>query len=114
MPSELQIPPPVPEIPRKTLWLTLLIPPLITLLSNMAIHLAWGQGLHDIEVIEIMTLVIFFLILHQLRRFNALVRQHYQSVTLFFLSWAYFLGQAVVCCTFFASACALLLPRPHP
>ncbi len=104
------IPPPVPTIPRGPLWLTLAIPPGLTLFANMAIGLLAGAGNGNGGLSLSVPPIMFFVIIGLAVRFHGVVRTRYQGRSLTFLSWAYFLGQIIVCLALWIGSCMLFFP----
>lgn len=102
-----QIPPPVLEIPWRKVWVTLLAPPLVTFLANLAVLLAWEYGYRDTGINPIVALVIFFIIIRQMFRLKRIVQPRFPGISWVLLRWSYLLGQIFVCMALYASACAL-------
>lgn len=101
-----EIPQPVPEIPRGALWTTLGIPPVVTLVTNMAIGIFSRNG-GDAGISLLIPPVMFFVILGLSFRFHAIVKPRYRGRSLVFLTSAYFLGQIIVCLALWIGSCAL-------
>ena len=104
-----EIPEPIPTIPRGSLWNALAIPPLVTLVANIALGLSSGIG----EVAGLSLLippVMFFVILGLSFHFHAIVKPCYQGRSLVFLTSTYFLGQIIVCLALWIGSCALVFP----
>ena len=97
---------PVAMIPQGPLWATLAIPPVLTLLPNIAIGLGSKNG-GDGGLSLLIPLVMFFVILGLTIRFHAIIGQRYRGRSLVFLVSSYFLGQMIVCLALWIGSCAL-------
>ena len=94
---------PVSEIPKVPLWTTLAIPPVVTLVTNMAIGLLSGDGGISLLIPPIM----FFVIIGFCIKFHSLVKQRYKGRSLLFLNFAYCFGQVIVCLALWLGSCVL-------
>ena len=101
-----ELPKSVPEIPRGPLSSTLVIPPAMTFLTNMAIGLS-GKGMGDAGLSLFLLPVMFFVVLGFTSRFHHIVGARYRGRSLVFLNFAYFLGQIIVCLALWFGSCVL-------
>ncbi len=97
---------PVAMIPQGPLWATLAIPPVLTLLPNIAIGLGSKNG-GDGGLSLLIPLVMFFVIPGLTFQFHAIIRPRYRGRSLVFLVSPYFLGQMIVCLALWIGSCAL-------
>jgi hypothetical protein len=87
------VPQPIPEIPKGALWLSLGIPPVVALLASTVIAI-----FHEYDAVPFSAAVVCILTaMRGLGEFDGLIARRYQGNSAIFLSWAYFLGQAIVC-----------------
>ena len=100
------IPVPVPQIPRGPLWVALAVPPGLTLAANMAIGLSSKNG-GDGGLSLLIPPIMFFVIVGFCIQFNLLMKLRYRRTSLFYLNFAYFAGQIIVCLTLWIGSCAL-------
>lgn len=99
-----EVPQPVPEIPRIPLWSTLLAPPLMMFLGNMAAtFVASDRFSVSLGLLPLM----FFVIIGFTVRFNHLVSERYRGRSLVFLNIAFFLGQIIVCIALWFGSCVM-------
>lgn len=91
MNEEPEIPEPIPKIPRGWIWLTLAAPPAVTFIFSIVTVRSPGN------TPLLVPLIIMFPIIAQLPYFKDAVGQRYRGVSLTFLTWAYFLGETIVC-----------------
>lgn len=104
-----EFPQPLPEVPRKALWLTLGLPPGITsllgcaLASNSDLRTGAGAGL-----LLLTPLLIFAGLIHGATIFSTLVGKRYRGPSLIFLVLSYLLGQIIVCLTLWIGTCLLV------
>ena len=92
------VPQPLPAIPRRPLWLTLAIPPLVTLLTYLIIP---SCGLNARDAAGILALVPLFvsfgLIPGLAFHFHDAVRHRYRGASLGFLVFSYIFCQIIAC-----------------
>ncbi|MES2921719.1 MAG: hypothetical protein V4819_09235 [Verrucomicrobiota bacterium] len=104
-----ETPEPIPTIDKGPLWWALAIPPLVTLVINIALGLSSGIG--DVAGFSLLIPpVMFFVILGLSFRFHGIVKPRYRGRSLVFLNSAYFLGQIIVCLALWIGSCALVFP----
>jgi hypothetical protein len=104
---------PVPQIPRGPLWITLAIPPVLTLVTNMGIGLLSRNG-GDGGISLLIPPIMFFVIIGFCTKFHSLVKQRYKGRSLVFLNFAYFFGQVIVCLALWIGSCVLFfIPNFH-
>lgn len=103
MSEEPEVPQPVPAIPRGPLWLALVIPPLLTGVANAAIGIVTSGGSTVVSLC--VPLFVFLLIVALTFWFSAIVERRYRGRFVFYLNFAYFLGQIVVCLTVYMGTC---------
>ena len=101
-----EVPQPVAVIPQGPLWATLAIPPVLTLLPNIAIGLSIKSGGNG-GLTLVIPLVMFFVILGLTFRFHSIIWPRYRGRSLVFLVSSYFLGQMIVCLALWIGSCAL-------
>lgn len=101
-----EVPQPVPEVPRLKLWLTLLAPPLATILAAFATS-SGGPGF-----VILGPLLILAGLVHATTVFSTVAGRRYRGTSLAFLVVSYFLGQVIVCLMFWAGVCLLNLGGP--
>ncbi len=103
-----QIPQPVPEVPRKALWISLALPPAATLLGNLLAAGIRHRDDYGITFLGVPVLVLF-LILGFLFMFKKAVGTRYRGRSLVYLNIAYFLGQIIVCLALWVGSCLLFV-----
>jgi hypothetical protein len=88
-----EVPQPVPEIPKRALWLTLGVPPVAAVLAGMMIAI-----FDESEFVAFPAAMVCILTtVAGLGQFDALMARRYQGHSAVFLSWAYILGQMILC-----------------
>ena len=92
-----QVLPTVPAIPRDALWAVLSVPPVTTLVANLAISLASNSGEEATGGLILVPIVMFFVILILTIRFREIIAPTYRGRSIAFLSFVYFFGQIVLC-----------------
>ena len=103
-----EIPAPPPEIPRKSLWTTLAIPPAITTTGTLVMSMIFGSRNYGAEMlwmlpiglIAIITCLVFFVRVFRIR---------YRGRTLVLTSIGYFLGQVILCLCLWFGSCMVVL-----
>ena len=106
MNEEPEIPKPVPEIPRGPLWISLIVPPMVTLISNLSLaYFSWYERGGKPEFALWIPPLVLLLIFALGPLFHRAVSQRYRERSLLFLNIAYILGQAIVCLTLWCGTC---------
>ena len=92
-------PSPPPEIPRKALWASLLIPPGITLLLSLLTE--------DGNLILAVPLLGIIAILFCQGQFTELMKRRYQGRSVALMGFFFFMGQVIICtCLWFGTCLA--------
>lgn len=108
MDEEPELPEPVPEISRGALWTALILPPVITLVSNLVLaYFSWYQRGGRPEFALWVPPLVSLLILGLSGQFHRAVKKRYRERSLVFLNFAYILGQSIVCLSLWIGTCLL-------
>lgn len=91
-----EVPQPVPEIPRGTLWISLMLPPVATVAVNVILGLA-HELKSDWSILLVTPWLAFFLIIGCMTTFVPAVGMRYHGWSQVVLSSFYFMGQIIVC-----------------
>ncbi len=102
-----QIPRPVPEVPRKALWISLAVPPAATLLGNLIVAGCEPRNNYGTTFLWV-PIVVFFVIFGFLFMFKNAVGTRYRGRSVVYLNIAYFLGQIIVCIVMWVGSCMLI------
>jgi hypothetical protein len=103
-------PPPIATIPLGPLWISLLVPPLVTVACNVFIALLGSANRSTVEQFLLaVPLVAAALIIALSFLFYRAVHRRYRGPSLVFLVCAYLLGQVIVCLAFWFGSCLLVL-----
>ncbi|MEO5914738.1 MAG: hypothetical protein ABIS50_10925 [Luteolibacter sp.] len=109
MNEEPEIPQPPSAIPRWPLWLTLGIPPLMTLLANFMVPFC---GIAPDDAAGFLALSPLFMVFGVIPglgfHFHDAVRHRYRGWSLGFLVSAYFIGEIIVCLVLSVGSCFLV------
>jgi hypothetical protein len=109
MNAPIELPKPVPRLSRKLLWITLGVPPALTLLAMMLIPLL---GFRPQAMFEAMMVVIFLILLGIIPglsfHFHDAIKIRYRGSSLGFLVFSYIFGQIIVCAVLAVGSCLLI------
>ncbi len=108
------LPPPIAAIPSGPLWVSLLVPPLVTVgcnvfiaLSKFANHSTSNSLVEQLLLVVPLVAAAFIVALSFL--FYRAVHKRYRGRSLAFLVCAYLLGQVIVCLALWFGSCLLVL-----
>ena len=100
------IPPPYPKIPLKPLWISLAVPPLISVIPNLLLGLLTHGGDAWAYTLWSPPLALCFIIVFLFPYKNA-VKHRYRGTSLVLLGWAYVIGQIIVCTALWFGTCVM-------
>lgn len=91
-----EVPQPIPEISKRSLWLILGLPPVVTsMVAGLLVGVLGPQG--GAAVGLLLSLFIFVGLLVGTTAFSLVVGKRYRGISQAFLVLSYLLGQSIVC-----------------
>lgn len=101
-----EIPSPPPEVPKGKLWVSLLMPPAVTVLLTFFTGITIDLRNYGIEFLYILPFCLVAIVFGQFA-FTSAWRTRYRGRTLVLTSIGYFLGQIVLCLGLWFGCCLI-------
>ncbi len=102
------MPPEIPTVPAAPLWTSLLVPPLVTVMSGLLIGFISERQVKE-SLFLFMPLLVAALIIGFSFLYSSSVGRRYRGTSLVLLVFAFFFGQIIVCLALWFGSCLLVL-----
>ncbi len=104
-----EIPKPLPQISRGSLWSALAMPPVATVIANCLIVLCWNRRSDPYGMIFLLVpLLLLPTILCLSFQFSVALKEHYQDRSARLHGFFYFIGQLVICFAVWFGSCMIV------
>ncbi|WP_193212757.1 hypothetical protein [Luteolibacter marinus] len=108
-PNAPTVPEPVPEVPRRKLWTSLMVPPLVTAIATLVLSGVANAGRnYGAELLFVLPLGLVTILICMVP-FTQALKVRYRGRGLVLTSIGYLLGQIIVCLCLWFGCCVLVL-----